>query len=834
MENSDQKPVASTAKRKFRSRIVIFLSVFCLLAAIIFFAIPLGTKWYLQKWLIDNGADVAVIEKLKINPFTGELTLLGADVQRGGQVVFSDQTIYLNLDLTKLLNKEANLASVKIADALVNLEQAEDGRLRVASYNLPEEDRPIKPIEVDQVPWIFYAQHIDLSQVTVQFKRPDLNLHVVIEAGSITRFGTRLHEKEGELKLKGTINGAPFSIDTKATSPWPELKLNGHISLANLDLEMVVDILKEVVDPLAGLVGLDGDIALEIGPEQDTLFDYDGTLSLDSSVAGGKDWVVKGSYQWDGKINLMKPQDNKGNSISIGGSLNGQQIAADLTAAGIIADIGAIAVQDISSQDLRSFSIGSVHLVDPVVTEKETKQQLAALHSLAVNAIQMTGPDNVAIQNIKASQGSFLKPEHQEEAPLATLKEMAATTMQWSVENGFSCDLITLDSAFASFVRKKSDSPEASSKEKQEPEKETAATSTENREAAGMPVKIDRIDIVGESGFSFTDTSLTTKFSTELKLETAQIKDINLNKPEQPFTYLLKGAFDKYAPFTAEGSCAPLAAELSVKNKSRLRNYPLQKLSPYVVDAIGTYFESGQLDITSEMEISGDNIDVLPNLVFKDLSAKTVDENLAEKLDNALPVPLDMALSMLKDSSGNIDLDVPISGKLSDINIDFTDIIVTAMGKAVAVSVAPYLAYTVLGPTGALVFLGTQLGTAMLSTDLPTISFQPGQKELTEAQLKTLGTVGKAIKEDPKNQYSICARVALSELGDQGNAERVWAHTVQDEEARKELFRIGETRSIMVQKYLMETFAIDAEQLSLCNPGFNVEEGALTTIEFRQ
>lgn len=343
------------------------------------------------------------------------------------------------------------------------------------------------------------------------------------------------------------------------------------------------------------------------------------------------------------------------------------------------------------------------------------------------------------------------------------------------------------------------------------------------------------MNVVGKSGFRFTDTTLNSPFTTELLLDEGLIKDIDLNQPEKPFSYAVKGAFDKYSPLKIEGSCAPLAEKFLLDQKTTLKNYSLQQLSPYVVDAIGTYFKSGQLDLISTKKIVGDDLDLDNRFVFQGIEAETVNPELAAKLNNQLPVPLDMALSMLRDNSGNIELDVPISGKVDDLNFGLTDIVITAMGKAIAVGVAPYLAYTFLGPTGALVYLGGKIGQAMLDTDLPALTFEKNVEELSEEQKKTLQKVGKAILADEKSTYTICAKVALSELGDGEQAVGKSGYAItSDEKLRKQLYEIGESRSMAVKTFLEETMDVKSEQLLICNPGINHEEGGATIIEFKK
>ncbi|PIE63523.1 MAG: hypothetical protein CSA26_12605, partial [Desulfobacterales bacterium] len=459
-----------------------------------------------------------------------------------------------------------------------------------------------------------------------------------------------------------------------------------------------------------------------------------------------------------------------------------------------------------------------------VMDEQETV--LAELAQVAIQAINASTNADVTVGQFKAEKGQFMLAKEQEK-PLATLGAVNAQSLSWSTEKGFVADTITVDSVFSGFTREKG--PETKKMEK----KEKQPKPQQERVAQKLPVTINTITLVGKSGFTFIDNTLESPFTTELLLDKAQITDINLNNPEQPINYVIEGALDTYSPLKIKGSLVPLGKQLLVKQKAKLKNYSLQHLSPYVVNAIGTYFESGQLDLDSTLKIEGDALNIDTDVHLQDIKAETVNPELAAELNNSLPIPLDLALSMLRDKKGNIKLDIPVSGKLSDFSIGVTDIIVTSVGKAIAMGVAPYLAYTFLGPAGALVYLGGQVGQSLLETNLPPLTFSENQAELSEEQKLALDKIGPSIQKDAEAVYSICSKVAPAELGENAKGKSGNA-LLQDEEVRKQLFEIGKNRSTLVQQYLQNNFAITKEQLLICNPGINFEKSGATIIEFRK
>lgn len=1146
MEHPEKVEKTSFLGRLWKRRSIKLVAFLVLSIAVLLLALPFGIKLYLKKWFVENGADEAVIQRVQLNPFTGVAGLHGVDVKKEGKTVFGNSTIYFNFGLANLLEREALVQRATLSNVTVDIERYEDGGLRIGSFTIPasEKEKVDTPPEVagqikESIPWIFAAKQIDIQNMTVQFRRPDLRVDLVVTEALLDKFSTDPDNKEGSLSLEASVNGAPISLELPTLNIVPAVELKGKVAVSDFALDHLADFLGAYLEPFSGTASLGGDVDFSMGDGKGLRVDYDGDINLVDGDIGGEAWggtkatvnykgrvafamdsdividvdgdlrgteasftmpapfidvknadigisgktrvtvaeevivdtgaslqlaptnfsmdilktstgdtswqgkvkvetgteskglavrvdgklqVAKPSYSmevggasmevanemvsWDGKvayimgtgtegadqvqtdgtlvgkaISFSLPDviqveqqglnakgattvtlgkkigvDYKGDltlddtkvevkDISIGdkqlawsgaakyeiggadqeltlqGDLNGKEILVDVQEADLhvrqetlevkndfslvvapapafkgnlglggkglevlsgevpmvsLAELSvskagdngsggvtvesivlntlevpssdiipvqvtvpSITIADTQSPDLASASIGRMTIESPGVMDG--KKQLANLQALTAHELAINKDLAVNIDRIVAEKGSFLQESGKD--PLATLGQLKAAELSYSVDQGLECDAIDLDSLYATFIRQKSagestekqsnDAAGANTGEEDSPEKAESGPE-EAKTATGLPVKINQINVTGASGFKFTDESLAHIFNTIFTIESLQVSDIDLNKPEQPFSYKLKGMFDKYSPLNVEGSCAPLAAALVVDSKTSLQNYSMLHVSPYAVQAIGTMFPEGRLDLTSTMKIAEGEIDMESTLVFKELVAETADSEQAKKLDNKLPIPLSMALPLLRDSDGTIELDVPIHGKLTDINVGISDILITALGTAITTAVTPYLAYTALGPAGALAFLGAQkLGQAMMKTNLPTLEFEFGQRELSEDHKKTLEKVGKALEKNKEASYSICAKVGVSELSTvtpgQASTDRI-----QNEAIRQELFKLGEDRSLAVKQYLLDNYKIKDERLLICNPGVEFKEDVKPIVEFKQ
>ncbi len=525
------------------------------------------------------------------------------------------------------------------------------------------------------------------------------------------------------------------------------------------------------------------------------------------------------------EVSMSKAKDNGTGGVTINSLILGQLDMPSSQSIPLSMSVPLITVSEIHSPDLTSVEVTRLVIKEPEIVDNEEKTQLAQLGEITADTIKVSKDITATVGQITIGKGIFLKEKDKD--PMATLEELRIDQIIYSPEQGLSCNTVDLDSIFADLSRQNT---EESEKPEENQVKNETSKAEDSAKPTGLQVKINQINITGSSGFTFTDDTLTESFSTTFTLDSLQVSDIDLTNPDHPFTYSLKGAFDKYTPLNIEGTSAPLAEKIFIEQQTTLQSYSMLHASPYTIEAIGTYFPSGRLDLISSLKIGDGKIDMENNLVFKELEAETVHGERADTLNNQLPIPLDLALNMLRDGAGTIELKIPLKGDLNDMNIGVTDIIITALGKSISVAVVPYLAYTTLGPAGALAFLGAKVGASLLHTDLPSLEFESGGTVLTEDHSVTLDKVGKIIEKN-KEIYSICAKVSRAELNSDGDNK---GQNKISTAARKKLFELGETRSMAVKEYLLLHFEIDEKQLLICNPGINFKDGDKPRVEFKQ
>jgi len=214
-------------------------------------------------------------------------------------------------------------------------------------------------------------------------------------------------------------------------------------------------------------------------------------------------------------------------------------------------------------------------------------------------------------------------------------------------------------------------------------------------------------------------TGKLSQFSSRTKDGVVQLADLEL-----------RGRAEGSATLEVIGKVNPLAKPLALDIVGKVRELELPPLSPYSIRHAGYGIERGKMSVDVHYAVQGDgqltaeNKLVLNQLTFGDK---------VEGAPNSLPVKL--AVALLADRNGVIDLDLPISGSLNDPQFSLGPVIWKAITNLLAKAItAPFsLIANALGGGG--------------SSELSSVAFAPGSPALTDAAKAGLDTVAKALQE---------------------------------------------------------------------------------------
>lgn len=241
---------------------------------------------------------------------------------------------------------------------------------------------------------------------------------------------------------------------------------------------------------------------------------------------------------------------------------------------------------------------------------------------------------------------------------------------------------------------------------------------------SAFPVSIDTVRINGAE-LEFADLSLPQPFGTNIHSLGGVINGISSN-PTATAQVELDGKVDDYGSARIHGSLNPFTATEFTDIKLAFTNLEMNRLTPYSGKFAGRKIESGKLSVDLEYKIKQRHLAGENKFVIKKLT-------LGERVDSkdAANLPLDLAIAILEDSDGVIDLDLPISGSLDDPKFSYGSILWKAFTNV--------LTKIVTSPFSA---LGKLFGS---SEKLEAIVFEPGKSIISPPELEKLHAVSTAL-----------------------------------------------------------------------------------------
>ena len=242
---------------------------------------------------------------------------------------------------------------------------------------------------------------------------------------------------------------------------------------------------------------------------------------------------------------------------------------------------------------------------------------------------------------------------------------------------------------------------------------------------ARLPVRIGHFVLQGGS-IEFSDQSIKPNFSlrvTELGGSVAGLSGDPATRAE----VALKGMVGGNAPLDIAGSLNPLSGNLFVDVKANAKGIDLNPMTPYAARYAGYGIEKGKLSLDIAYRVENRKLDARHKIFLDQLTfGDPVESPEATKL------PVLLAVALLKNSRGEIDIELPIGGSLDDPEFFFGAII----GKVIVNLLVKVI-------TAPFALLGAIFGGG--GEELSYIEFDPGLAVLGAEQETKLRNLAKAL-----------------------------------------------------------------------------------------
>ncbi|TAG79865.1 MAG: DUF748 domain-containing protein [Betaproteobacteria bacterium] len=246
---------------------------------------------------------------------------------------------------------------------------------------------------------------------------------------------------------------------------------------------------------------------------------------------------------------------------------------------------------------------------------------------------------------------------------------------------------------------------------------------------------IARVQVTG-GDIEFADLSLRPQFGTRISDLSGLIVGLSTELASRA-EVSLEGKVDQFGLARLTGTVAPARASQYTDLKATFRNLEMAKLTPYSGKFAGRTIESGKLSLDLDYRVEarrlkGENQVIIDNI------------KLGDRVDSpdATNLPLDLAIALLRDSNGMIDLGIPVQGSLDDPQFSYGSLVWKAIVNVLSkIATAPFRA------------LGALLGGS--GEEFEAVIFEPGEARLLPPEREKLAKLATALEKRPALKLSV-------------------------------------------------------------------------------
>jgi hypothetical protein len=283
-------------------------------------------------------------------------------------------------------------------------------------------------------------------------------------------------------------------------------------------------------------------------------------------------------------------------------------------------------------------------------------------------------------------------------------------------------------------------------------------------------VSIGKINLQG-GNINFSDFFVKPNYSANLTGVQGAVSEL---KPESPGDLDIQARLDNTAPVDIKGKINPLSKELFLDLVAGAKEIELNPMTPYSAKYVGYGIEKGKLSFNVNYKLDNRKLSAQNKIILNQLT-------FGDKIESpeATKLPVLLAVALLKDRDGVIDVDLPISGSLDDPQFSVGGIVLRIIINLITRAVtAPFS------------LLGAVFGGGS-GEELSYIEFDDGRASLNQAAQAKIATLAKALSNRPALNLELTGRV--DPVGDLDGLKRLSIERKVKAQKLKDLVRRSES-----------------------------------------
>lgn len=791
----------------------ILVAFFFFIYSLIWLISPMISSHFIEKNITDYGLVLNESSSVRYNPFISQVKVEDFVLQKANKAVFSVEKLTVEMNLLQLIFQELHIKSV-LAEGINGQIIIDGDNMIIAGVKIPsssskpetekpEAEKPKEPTSksTNEKPYQLVMPLLSISNSKIDLSLNNENLPIEINSLVIENFLADEHAQSASISTELTLEASKFKLAADASLINGQGEIESNVGIEHLDIAMIQPWLPENIRELSGLLSLKSEQTLQLNKVNTQVFLANTELSLSQF-----------SVEQD-KIQLSI-DESKTNFSQVDIALTPDN-APNITGQGQLA-------------------LTNIH----VSNAEQPHLLLASMTKLAVDQIDLSAVEDlptVTLNELVIDQ-TTISHDSQSDLPAFTqfsqllfnnvvLSEQAADINMITLSDLVIDTHINAEKVLTSFAPLQSIKHTNTSATKPAATQDKEVKASETSSKAKFEFSLNDFHITNNAIINFNDKSVQPTFKQTFTVEELQFSQLNSRNPQLESVLKLRGKNNKYAHFDFDGVLQPFVKEPYYAVKGGIKEVSLPAVSSYIKEALNYEIKTGQLDFSIDTKLTGDKISGNSNILLRGIDFTAADDHEADSLKDQTAIPFSVALGMLKDSQGNVDLSLPLSGNTNDPSFGLSGFMTLLVKQATMMAAKDYLMTTFV-PYANVVSVAMSAGKMLLKVRFNDLPFAPTHSDVSEDHQVFIKQFALLLKDKPDTQVTLCAVSTPEDVG------LSLGQKITDKNVIEDLHQLSLKRIENFKHHIVDEYKIASSRLLLCTPQIDSGKKAQPRITF--
>lgn len=790
-----------------------FVTFIFVLLLLIWLLSPQISSHFIQQQLTPQALTLGGQSHLRYNPFLSKLSVENFVITKNKSIVLAVKKLDVGISLYQLLFDKIYIKEFNIDGFFIKIRQDQQ-REEIAGFSLntPAKNTtatsPSEPLNYELI-----LPLVKIQNAKVGYESNGRKLEFIATYLNSKDVAADSKKQSGQFQLNGKLDQAIINLSGKFNILAQQGVISSDIDISQLDLSLFSPWLPKQNQITSGLLTLSGQQKIQLIDDKTNVDLTNSQVKIEQlELAQDKIAVSVDQQEFyapDLTISLAKE-----NAINIAGqakySLERLAIANNDNKQHLLASIRNISLPMINIDQTKASQLISLPTIDisKIILSDELNTDLPP-----ILRIEQTQISDV---NISASKTAI---------DTATIRGLAIDTYISPSKNIENLNPIQSFIAKNDAIEVNNESTTESAPNAQSDKTAVASELTENNASDNYRFVLNQLRFSDAAKINLVDASVKPAYKRKYTIEKFELGPIDTHNPTQETILTIAGQGDEHEKFQLTSVNKLFAKKPSYSVKGYINEVDLSAISPYVQDSLKHQIKSGQLNLKIDTKVVDEQLSGDTNLLIRQIQFATKIDSAPDAINTTASMPLNVALDMLKDSDGNVDLSIPLAGDINSPEFGIISITTFLVKKASMMAAKDYLMKTFV-PYANVVSVAMSAADAILKVRFNDLIFVPKQLETSVTDDVFLSQFAQLLIDKPETHVTVCPIAVPDDINiKSGTKITAPEHIEQLNNISRQ--RFNNFKNLMNKKYKIET-----SRLILCAPSIDDTDKAKPRLSF--